>query len=215
MTIRHLTREAAGEPDGALVLLHGRGADEHDLAPLLDAVDPDRRLVGVTPRGPLSLSPGGAHWYRLGGIGTPDAPSFEATYAGLTDWFDGLPEVTGVPLARTVVGGFSQGCVMTYAMVYGPGRPPVAGAICLSGFMPTVEGFELDLAAHGSMPVAIAHGRGDPVIGFEFGEAARTRLAAAGAEPVWLESELGHTIDPRHLPAVRALVDGALPPPAG
>ena len=27
----HVVREADGEPDGALVLLHGRGADEHDL----------------------------------------------------------------------------------------------------------------------------------------------------------------------------------------
>ena len=56
-------RPAAGEPEGALVLFHGRGADEHDLVPLLDALDPERRLLGVTPRGPLSLPPGGAHWY--------------------------------------------------------------------------------------------------------------------------------------------------------
>ena len=59
----HRIRPAAGEPEGALVLLHGRGADEHDLLPLLEALDPERRLVGVTPRGPLSLPPGGAHWY--------------------------------------------------------------------------------------------------------------------------------------------------------
>ena len=49
----HRIRPAAGEPEGALVLLHGRGADEHDLLPLLEALDPERRLVGVTPRGPL------------------------------------------------------------------------------------------------------------------------------------------------------------------
>ena len=55
-------REAAGEPEGALVLFHGRGADEHDLVPLFDVLDPERRFVGLTPRGPLSLPPGGAHW---------------------------------------------------------------------------------------------------------------------------------------------------------
>ena len=74
-------RPAAGEPEGALVLFHGRGADEHDLFPLLDALDPERRLVGATPRGPLSLPPGGAHWYVLGGIGTPDATTFHPSYA--------------------------------------------------------------------------------------------------------------------------------------
>src|SRR5699024_4387818 len=38
-------REAAAEPAGALVLLHGRGADENDLFSLLDLLDPERRLV--------------------------------------------------------------------------------------------------------------------------------------------------------------------------
>ena len=63
--IAHLKRPAVGEPEGLLVLLHGRGADERDLFPLLDLLDPERRLLGVTPRGPLSLPPGGAHWYAV------------------------------------------------------------------------------------------------------------------------------------------------------
>ena len=65
-------REPDGEPAGALVLLHGRGADEHDLYPLLDLLDPERKLIGVTPGGPHHLAPGGRHWYALGGIPTPD-----------------------------------------------------------------------------------------------------------------------------------------------
>jgi phospholipase/carboxylesterase len=72
-------REPFDEPEGALVLLHGRGADEHDLYPLLDLLDPDRRLLAVTPRGPLALPPGGRHWYALGGIPTPDPDTFLAS----------------------------------------------------------------------------------------------------------------------------------------
>ena len=68
----HLTRPAAAEPDGLLVLFHGRGADERDLFPLLDLLDPERRMLGVTPRGPLHLPPGGAHWYAVQEIGYPD-----------------------------------------------------------------------------------------------------------------------------------------------
>ena len=69
-----------GEAAGALVLLHGRGADENDLFPLLDELDPEQRLHGYTPRGPLSLPPGGAHWYVLGGLGTPERETFAASY---------------------------------------------------------------------------------------------------------------------------------------
>ena len=77
------------------MLLHGRGADEHDLLPLLEALDPERRLVGVTPRGPLSLPPGGAHWYVVRSIGFPDSDTFHETYDQLSAWFDSLPERTG------------------------------------------------------------------------------------------------------------------------
>src|SRR6185436_13846339 len=104
LLMQSLYRPAAAEPEGALVLLHGRGADERDLYPLLDALDPDRRLLGITPRAPLALPPGGAHWYRLGGIPTPDPGTFFATFAQAAGFLDGLP----VPISRVVLGGFSQ-----------------------------------------------------------------------------------------------------------
>src|SRR5436305_12905379 len=102
----HELRPAEGDPEGALVLLHGRGTSEDDLYPLLDELDPDRRLVGVTPRGPLSLPPGGAHWYIVRRVGFPDPASFEPTFEKLTGWFDSLPDALGVPLEKTVRGGF-------------------------------------------------------------------------------------------------------------
>ena len=66
-------RPADGEPDGLLVLHHGRGADEFDLLPLGDALDPQRRLHVVTPAAPLLL-PGfpGRHWYVVPRVGHPD-----------------------------------------------------------------------------------------------------------------------------------------------
>ena len=132
--LRHVERPAAGEPAGALVLLHGRGADEYDLHPLLDTLDPERRLLGVTPRGPLSLPPGGAHWYRLGGIPTPDPATFYPTFEQVGAFLDGLP----LPLDRVVLGGFSQGAVMSYALGLGQGRPRPAAIVALSGFVPRV-----------------------------------------------------------------------------
>ena len=80
MSLAFRERPAAGEPEGALVLFHGRGADEHDLFPLLDALDPERRLHGYTPRGPLALPPGGAHWYVVPRVGFPDPETFASSY---------------------------------------------------------------------------------------------------------------------------------------
>jgi phospholipase/carboxylesterase len=196
-------RPAAGEPLGSLVLLHGRGADEHDLFPLLDALDPGRRLLGLTPRGPLSLPPGGAHWYRLAGIPTPDPATFWPSFEALSELLEGVPR----PL---VLGGFSQGAVMSWALGLGrgPERRPAA-IIALSGFMPRVEELELDLSGLDGFPVAIAHGTLDPVIAVDWSREARGLLEAAGADVLYREAPLPHTIDPAVVPDLAALVASA------
>jgi phospholipase/carboxylesterase len=207
--LRLLERPAVGEPEGALVLLHGRGADEHDLFPLLDLLDPERRLLGLTPRGPLSLPPGGAHWYRLGGIPTPDPDTFHPTFARLAGLLDELP----VPLDRVVLGGFSQGAVMSYALGLGRSGLRPAAILALSGFVPQVPGLALDLEGLGGYPVAIAHGSYDPVIPEGFGAAARRLLEEAGADVLWRETPVTHTIDARIVPELAAFVRRALPSP--
>lgn len=210
-SLHHIAREAAGEPAGALVLLHGRGADEHDLGPLLDMLDPERRLLGVTPRGPLALPPGGAHWYAVRAIGYPDPDTFLPTYAHLTEWLDALLAQRGIAHDRLVLGGFSQGTVMSYATALGSGRPLPAGLIGLSGFMPTVEGFELQPERARGLPVAIGHGSGDPMIGVEWGRDARDQLTAAGAEVTYAETPMGHEIDAGFLGRLEAWVREVLP----
>ena len=180
-------RSAAGDPDGLLVLLHGRGADQHDLLPLADLLDPERRLLVVTPRGPLSLPPGGAHWYIVRQLGYPDPATFQPTFAAASAWLDGLVEESGLPWDRVALGGFSQGAVMSYALGLGSGRARPAALIALSGFMPTVPGFELDLAPP-LPPIAIGHGTYDPVIGVEWGRRARETLEQSGGDVLYRES---------------------------
>jgi phospholipase/carboxylesterase len=201
--LAHRVRPAAGEPAGALVLLHGRGADENDLFGLLDLLDPRRRLVGFTPGGPLSLPPGGRHWYVVPRVGFPDPDTFFASLAALEAFVD----ATGVPLERTVIGGFSQGTAMSHALALRAGRPRPAAVLALSGFIPTVPGLELDLDARAGMPVAIGHGTADPVIPIDFGRDARDRLVAAGADVTYHESPMGHSIDPRFLGTLPAWLD--------
>jgi phospholipase/carboxylesterase len=96
---------------------------------------------------------------------------------------------------------------MTYALGLGQGRPRPQGLLALSGFVPIVEGFELDLSR--PLPrVAVGHGTLDPVIPVEFGRRARTLLEGAGAELLYRESPLPHTIDPRFLREVAPWLEG-------
>jgi phospholipase/carboxylesterase len=209
--LTHRIRPAeGGPPDGAIVLLHGRGSDEYDLEPLLDVLDPRKRLVGVFPRGPLHLPPGGAHWYVVPRVGYPDPQTFAATVELAGAFLDGVPQLTGVPWERTVLGGFSQGAVMSYALGLGAGRPSPAGIAGLSGFIPTVEGFELDLGSRRGLPVAIAHGSLDPVIDVQFSRTARDLLSAGGLDVTYHEAGYPHTIDPAFLPALHDWIRRAL-----
>jgi phospholipase/carboxylesterase len=209
MSLEYRHRPAAGESEGALVLFHGRGADEHDLFPLLDLLDPRRRLVGATPRGPLSLPPGGRHWYVLGGIPTPEPATFHRSYAAVTEWVDGFLEQHALGADRLVVGGFSQGAVMSYCVGLGSGRPRPAAITAFSGFIPNVEGFELDLAPP-LPPIAIGHGTHDPVIEVEWGRRARRLLEEAGADVLFRETPMFHQIDPDFVQEVARWLDGVL-----
>jgi phospholipase/carboxylesterase len=214
MTAAPLTfheRPSAGEAAGLLVLHHGRGADEHDLLPLADLLDPQRALHVVTPRGPLTL-PGspGAHWYLVPRVGYPDPETFWAAYAQLTAFHDELWERTGLSGAETVFGGFSMGTVMSYALALGPDRPPVKGILAFSGFIPTVEGWQPAPEDRSDTSVFIAHGARDPVIEVGFARRARERLEGAGLTVEYHESEMGHQIDPRHLRAAAGWVQRTL-----
>lgn len=198
----HLARPAAGNAEGLLVLHHGRGADEHDLIGLADVLDPERRLLVVTPGGPLTLPNWqGRHWYIAPRVGYPDRASFDAAYAALAAFHDELWERTGIEPSRTVLGGFSMGAVMSYALALGADRPPVAGLLAFSGFIPTVAGWEPDFPDHANTRAFIAHGANDPVISVDFSRQASERLRAGGLEVEYHESPVAHQIDPAVIPA--------------
>ncbi len=204
-------RPAAGDADGLLVLHHGRGADEHDLLSLADVLDPGRRLHVVTPRGPLRL-PGwpGNHWYVVPRVGYPDPETFRAAHAALAAFHDELWERTGIAPGATVLGGFSMGSVMSYALGLDGGRPAPAGILAFSGFIPVVEGWEPSLADRSGTRVFVAHGREDPIMEVGFARRARERLEAGGLDVDYHESGAAHQIDPAHVPAAVAWLESAL-----
>ncbi|MDX6603533.1 MAG: phospholipase/carboxylesterase [Solirubrobacterales bacterium] len=210
--LTRLERPATAAPEGLLVLHHGRGTDEGDLLRLADFLDPGQRLRVVTPRAPLQL-PGspGYHWYLVPRVGHPDHDSFHAARAALADLHDELWEESGVGPERTVLGGFSMGSVMSYSMALGADRPPVAGILAFSGFVPTVEGWEPSFADRQGTRAFIAHGRRDPVMDVDFARRARDLLEDGGLDVTYRESDIGHQIDPSHLSDAAAWLGEVLP----
>jgi len=203
----HRIREPAGEPAGALILNHGRGADENDLYGLLDELDPERRLLGVTTGAPLTnVPPGGRHWYLVPRVGYPDPVTFAGSYAALREFLDGLLAEREIGWSRTVVGGFSMGAVMSYAVGLGQGRPSPVAILAFSGFVPTVDGWQPDLDGRAALPVLIHHGRNDPVIPVEFARGASELLTAGGLAVDYVETDAGHWLPPEAVAPARELV---------
>jgi phospholipase/carboxylesterase len=212
MSLTYAERPAAGEAEGLLVLHHGRGTDERDLLGLAGVLDPGGRLRVVSPRGPLRLagSPG-HHWYVVPRVGYPDRDTFLAAREALAGLHDRLWQETGLGPGQTVLGGFSMGSVMSYAMALSADRPPVAGVLAFSGFVPTVDDWRPHLEDRRGTAAFIAHGRSDPVIDVGFGRRARDLLEAGGLDVEYHESDVGHRIDPATLPPASAWLKRAAP----
>jgi phospholipase/carboxylesterase len=212
VTLVQAERPATGAAEGLLVLHHGRGSDEQDLLGLADVLDPEGRLHVVSPRAPLTL-PGwpGNHWYVVPRVGYPEPATFRASYGELAALHDELRGRTGVGPERTVLGGFSMGTVMSYALGLGPDRPAPAGILAFSGFIPTVEDWQPELQSRTATRVFIAHGRRDPVMSIDFAHRARELLDGAGLPVSYHESDAAHHIDPAHLEPARTWLAETLP----
>ena len=102
-----------------------------------------------------------------------------------------------------MLGGFSQGCVMSLALGLGAGRPRPVAIAGFSGFIPVVEGWQPDLERP-LPPVALGHGTYDPVIdGRASAAPPATRCSPRAARCSTSEYPLPHTLDPQFLVEVR------------
>jgi phospholipase/carboxylesterase len=179
------------EPDRLLLLIHGKGSDEHDLEALIPYLDPEGRFLTVLPRAPLAFL-SGWQWYETDGIprGGPQLiPSVDA----LDDLLDSACAEHGFQRSQSVVAGFSQGCALTLALgLRRSDRPRPAGLLAMSGFLPEREGLEYDFSV--APPVLVQHGSADPTITPDHGRRAAARLGAEGVPVVYREYPMAHQV---------------------
>ena len=199
--------------DGApvLVLLHGRGSDEHDLQGLAPHLPADAALV--TPRAPHPGGPwgygAGWAWYRYLHDDRVEAGTLARSLAALDGFLDGLPGLLPVRPGPLALGGFSQGGTtsLAYAMTR-PGR--VRRVIVLSGFLVDDPSVPVDPEAAEDLDVFWGHGTLDPAIPHALGAKGRKRISEAGVRVRARDYPIGHGVSVEELADVRSwLKEGA------
>ncbi len=206
-------RAPRGAASASILWLHGLGADGHDFEPLVDelALPEDTGVRFVFPHAPyrpVSLNAGARMraWYDL----LPPGPGWREDEAGIAAAADTVRELIerearrGVPPRQLVLGGFSQGgAVALYAGLRHPER--LAGIVALSTYLPLAGHLpEEAAAANRDVPILLAHGSADPLIGRDIAERSRDRLRSLGYPVQWRLYDMAHSICPEEIHDLRA-----------
>jgi thioredoxin 1 len=206
MTGLHVEVVAPATAHRLLLLVHGYGADERDLAGLLPYLDPDGEYVVVLPRGPIAVpgTPGYA-WYTWGPDGAPDLARFAESLDALDAVLDAACIEHGIERSDAVVGGFSQGAGLALALGLHADRTRPRAVLALSPALPGPPlPVPVDAAAITGLPVLIEHGREDPVVAVARARALARDLEARQVPVTYLEFPMGHGVAMEGLTAARA-----------
>ena len=188
-------RGSGVNPSRTVVLLHGFGADEHDLLPIVRELDPT--LHAISLQAPIALESGGRAWYRIDQ--TPQGIAFDPAEVaqGEDAAADAIDEIAREH-PRPILCGFSQGAGMALGAAL---RKPdlVAGVLALSAVPPRTR----PNAAPG-LRVFLAHGTLDPLIPVGVARATNDLLLRLGADVTYREYPMGHMVTPEEIADARA-----------
>ena len=195
-----------------IVLLHGFGANMHDLAGLASSID-SRSYVYLCPNAPLpiQLGPGftGYAWTPLPGEKT--LQDVRRAEDAVTAFVEEMMRTLGVEAGRVLLAGFSQGGMMTYQV--GLPRPKIfAGLAALSARIDEREELLGRLPAERSQRIFIAHGVHDPLIPVEAGRESKDFLRMAGYDPTYREYPMAHQITDDVIDDLSFWIRETLPP---
>lgn len=188
---------------GTIVLLHGWGANHHDLGGLAPYFKlPEYQFLFPNGIFEHEFTDTGKMWYSFTGAGqlTDRSVTQLATSRQiLSEWIKSLPATTGIPLDRTWIAGFSQGGAMTLDIGL---DLPVAGLIVLSGYLHP----DRPKPPQAAPPVLIIHGRQDDVVPVRAAKKSQETLSQWGVDVQYQEFDMGHSIVPEVLDVVRSFV---------
>ena len=206
-----------------VVLLHGFGAPGEDLVPLAEVLEVPGATRFVFPAAPHVVDPGwgGRAWWmidvmalqmaimegRARSLAADVPPGLAPARAQIDALLDELPSRLGTD--RIVLGGFSQGAMLSLDVALRRARPPAAVAL-LSGTLLAEQEWVPLMAAKQTMPVFQSHGTHDPLLPFAAAEALRDHLTAAGLSVEWVPFRGQHEIPPPVLARLGAFLTRVL-----
>jgi phospholipase/carboxylesterase len=186
---------SSGPGSRLLILLHGYGADENDLAPIVPHIDPEGLFFSVCLRAPIDLVPFGAAWYERDASGAIASETFISSVDAIDETIREICEWGSFDYSESVLLGFSQGCAMALASCFRAGkavRP--AGLACLSGMLQTVTNFQYQLNGP-PVSILVQHGTNDPMVNIDKGRNIRDSLIESGLKPQYFEYPMQHEIN--------------------
>ncbi|RYG11239.1 MAG: carboxylesterase [Burkholderiales bacterium] len=195
--------ETAPAPTATVIVLHGLGADGNDFVPiarelLLDAVGPVRFVFPHAPVIPVTINNGYPMraWYDIleaDLVRREDEAGLRKSLASIEALLR-QETARGIPAARTVLAGFSQGCAMALLAGLRHGER-LAGIAGLSGYLPLASATAAERsAANAHTPIFLAHGQQDGVVDVRRGEASRDALQALGYDVQWHAYPMAHSV---------------------
>lgn len=211
LPVEHVSRppdEPVDGPSPAVVVLHGRGADERDLLPIAAEL-PDALHV-LSARAPDRLGPGYT-WYDLdlsdGGLhaSQPDADGFRRSLDRVASFVDAAVDAYGLAPDGVGLLGFSQGAVTSLATL--AERPRHPWVVALNGYLPASHDDPEVLRAAAGTPVFVGAGEHDQVIPPERAEQAAGTLREAGLDVTFETYPVGHGTTPDEVADVAAWVE--------
>ena len=204
MTLETIEHETAPSPRAAIIILHGLGADGTDFVPVaheleLATVGPVRYVFPHAPTRPVTINGGYVMraWYDILGLDARERREDEQGLRESQALVEALIErekERGIPAARIVLAGFSQGCAMTL-MTGLRHRERLAGLVGLSGYLPLAAATDVERHdANRDVPIFLAHGTGDPMIPIVRARQSRDALVAMGHAVEWHEYPMPHSV---------------------
>jgi phospholipase/carboxylesterase len=207
--------------DGAVILMHGLGADGHDFETLVFELKLPREsalrwIFPHAPIRPVTLNGGlpMRAWFDIVGL---DRRS-EEDEAGIRQSAEGIQRLVrrererGIRAERIVLAGFSQGGAMAlHTALREPER--LAGVLALSTYLPLSDTVESEAhPANAAVPIFQAHGTADPIVPISLGEGSRDRLREQGYEVDWRTYPMPHSVCAAEVADIREWLLRVLPP---
>ncbi|HSN18751.1 MAG TPA: alpha/beta fold hydrolase [Gammaproteobacteria bacterium] len=205
--------ETAPSPTASVIWLHGLGADGHDFEPIvpelkLPASLSLRFVFPHAPVRPVTMNNGYPMraWFDIVKIGVNqprDLAGLQASQQAVEELIT-RENARGVPTARIVLAGFSQGgAVALYTGLQHPDR--LAGIMALSTWLPNGEGIDLQVSAgNGTTPIFYGHGAQDPIVPLQLGEQTRNWLTQKGCVINWHTYPMPHSVSMEEIIHIRA-----------